>query len=344
MNGYSTLMSFRIFNSSFILRYFGKILCGAGMLMVIVAMSSCFKEDSAMVLPPPGDAHIGQVAMTADYHRQQYFNMDNGDTLGSDFNSWDLCFEAAPSGWHIWINGGNLALVSEMNTKNIDSVNSISGVSWKWDESSWNADSTAIGDWRNNQNVYLIDLGYLKPADTRYKKIIFQSVNESTYEIEYANLNGSDAHSRQIPKNVLYTYVYFSFEGEGIMLDIEPMKQDWDLQFTHYRYIFYDQVPPLPYLVTGVLINPGTTVAIDSTLDFNDIDYQKALSFIYAENRDAIGYNWKYYDFDKASYVVRSDINYVIRDLKGVYWKLHFIDFYNSNGEKGYPQFEYQRL
>ncbi len=333
-----------IFKVDQLLRHLNSYVSVIAVWLFITAMSSCFKGDTAMVLPPPGDAHISQVALTADYHRQQYFNLSNGDTLGSNYDSWDLCFEAATSGWHIWMNGGNLALIARMNTKNFDSVSSISGVTWKWDESSWNPDSTAIGDWRNSQEVYLLDLGYLKPAEKRYKKIIFQSVSDAAYEMEYANLDGSDWHNVQIPKNDLYTFKYFSFEENGNLPDIEPKRQDWHLQFTHYRYIFYDQHPALPYLVTGVLINPGMAVAIDSTMTFSEIGYQEAVALNFADNRDIIGYGWKYYDFDKAAYVVHSNINYILRDLNGVYWKLRFIDFYNEQGEKGYPQFEYQRL
>lgn len=306
--------------------------------------SSCFKEDTAVVLPPPGDAQINQVGMGSDYSRQQYFDMATGDTLGSNYNVWDLCFEAAPSGWHIWINGGNLAMIANMDTQDFDAITDTIGADWKWDESSWNMDSTAIGDWRNVRMVYVMDLGYEKPAAQRFRKIIFQSLTDGYYEIEYANLDGSDVHVKQIPKNELFSYIYFTFDGGGTTLDIEPDKQRWDILFTRYRYIFYEEDPPLPYLVTGVLINPGISVAIDSTMSFGDIDYEKVLTLNYSDKRDIIGYDWKYYDFDNAAYVVRSDINYIIKDMEGTYWKLHFIDFYNSIGEKGYPQFEFQRL
>ncbi|MEO6166889.1 MAG: HmuY family protein [Chitinophagales bacterium] len=322
-----------------------KVMKGWILILATVSIfSSCFKEDTAVMLPPPGDAQISQIGMGPDYKRQQYFDMGTGDTLGSNYNVWDLCFEAAPSGWHIWINGGNLAMIANMDTQDFDAVTDTFGADWKWDESSWNMDSTAIGDWRNVRMVYVVDLGYEKPAPQRFKKIIFQSLTDDYYEIEFANLDGSDVYVKQVPKNELFSYIYFTFDNGGTTLDIEPDKQRWDMLFTRYRHIFYDEDPPLPYLVTGVLINPGIAVAIDSTLSFGDIDYEKALTFSYSDKRDVIGYDWKYFDFDNAAYVVRSDINYIIRDMEGIYWKLHFIDFYNSIGEKGYPQFEFQRL
>ena len=47
-------------------------------------------------------------------------------------------------------------------------------------------------------------------------------------------------------------------------------------------------------------------------------------------------------------YMIRNvlipDMNYVIRDRDGFFYKLRFIDFNNDMGEKGYPKFEYVRL
>lgn len=326
------------------MRKFRLIIGTTAVLLPVFLVSSCFKEDAAIVLPPPGQAEINQVSMGSGYERQQYFDMGTSDTLGSYYDSWDLCFQAAPEGWHIWINGGNLALAANMGTQDFDAVTDTTGAQWKWDESSWHVDSTAIGDWRNNRMVYVIDRGYAFAAAERFKKVIFQSLTNEYYEIEFANLDGSDVHVKQIPKNSTFTYTYFSFSDGGSILSIEPEKDRWDILFTRYRYVFYEEEPPLPYLVTGVLINPGIEVAVDSVHAFLEIDYDLALSFSYSSRRDVIGYNWKYYDFDNAAYVVRDDINYIIRDMEGIYWKMHFIDFYNEYGEKGFPQFEFQRL
>jgi hypothetical protein len=57
-----------------------------------------------------------------------------------------------------------------------------------------------------------------------------------------------------------------------------------------------------------------------------------------------VGYNWKEYDLSAGEYTVFSNINYIIQDKNDKYYKLHFIDFYNNLGEKGYPKFEIQEL
>ena len=54
--------------------------------------------------------------------------------------------------------------------------------------------------------------------------------------------------------------------------------------------------------------------------------------------------DWKEYDFDNEHYTVLPDKIYVLKTSIGYYYKLRFIDFYNSTGEKGYPTFEFLRL
>lgn len=314
------------------------------LLAVPLLLTSCFREDSPVQLPPPGDAKVFGIEMGEDYHRQSYFDFTTEDTMGSEFASWDLCFESTDSGWHVWINGGNQALLAATDTQDFESVTSADGLQWKMDDPEWDIDSTAAGDWRMEREVYVIDRGPGFSSADRFRKIIFQSADEWKYEIQFAVLDGSGFYIFQVPKKKGNQFVYFTFDGEGNMLDIEPNTFGWDVLFTHYRTLITSVNPPLPYLVTGVLINPVIAVAVDSSLNFEDIDYTTALALTYSTRRDIIGYGWKRFDFPSQAYVVKPYINYIIRDVEGVYWKMHFVDFYNSSGQKGYPQFEFQRL
>jgi hypothetical protein len=173
----------------------------------------------------------------------------------------------------------------------------------------------------------------------------FLWVNANAYKLKYGLLNNTQVDSIIIEKQTAYNYSYFTFSNGGQQLTMEPPKTEWDIVFTRYRYVFYNTIPYTPYQVSGVLLNPtGIYAGVDSTMNFDDIDYQKALSVPLFNQRDVIGYNWKYYSFSSQSYIVVPNRNYIIRDEKGYYWKLRFVDFYNNNGEKGYPKFEYQRL
>jgi hypothetical protein len=101
--------------------------------------------------------------------------------------------------------------------------------------------------------------------------------------------------------------------------------------------------------VNGVLLNDSLVMAaMDSVTSFVDIDREMAETFTLSQQKDTIGYQWKKVNGDVTSgnitYSVRSDWSYIIRDDKGLLYKLRFIDFYNNQGEKGYPTIEFQRL
>jgi hypothetical protein len=79
-------------------------------------------------------------------------------------------------------------------------------------------------------------------------------------------------------------------------------------------------------------------------LAFDTIDLDIATSFMYSDAVDILGYDWKEFNFDLGTYTIESDRIYLLRNSEGIFWKLHFIDFYTQNGEKGAPMFELQEL
>ncbi|MCS6991849.1 MAG: HmuY family protein [Chitinophagales bacterium] len=313
-------------------------------LLLIVAMTACFREDEPVVLPPPGELQYAQVAMGSTYGRQYYFDLETRDTTGMPFSSWDLCFSSTPQDWQVWINGGNQAYVALTTFDHLSEVKDTTELKWLMDAPSWHRDSTAIGAWMTHNYCYVLDRGPAFAEKVRYYKFQIRALANSDYLLTYAALHDSAAASVTIERLTDRHYLYFSFDHNGSVPFIEPAVDDWDLLFTRYRHVFTGQQPPLPYVVTGVLINPSVAVAVDSILGFDLIDYAQAQQLTYVSQRNIIGYAWKYYDFSAQAFIVRSNLTYVIRDTKGIYWKLRFIDFYNENGEKGYPAFAFQRL
>jgi hypothetical protein len=227
------------------------------------------------------------------------------------------------------------------------------GLEMNFDPSHGILDSTAIGIWYtkqedlpiSNKMVYVIDRG----TDEDYnlvgdKKVVFGFEDEDTYTIRFANLDGTAEQTISIPKDTTVNFVCFSFEN-GVV-QIEPDKNSWDLQFGKYSTLLFTDVgDPYPYLVTGVLINPFKTVAgRDSIHLFEEISYEIAENQILVDQKDIIGYEWKDYDFDNAMYQVDPEKIYVLKNRIGFYYKMRFVDYYNSTGEKGYPTFEFLRL
>ena len=179
-----------------------------------------------------------------------------------------------------------------------------------------------------------------------FSQVIFDSLSQGKYFFRFADLSGGQIHSGIVSKDPTVNFIFYSFNDGGVVRQLEPPKDLYDLLFTQYTtLLFTDNGEAYPYLVTGVLINRNNTeVAIDSAQSFSNVTLQYALNLRYSHKLDAIGYTWKYYSFITGAYSVRSDVTYIIHTRQGYYFKLRFVGFYNKKGEKGYPVIEYQRI
>lgn len=318
-------------------------------LAVTLGLSSCDRGEIPIKPHDPGNVTTSSVEMSNEYKWQIFFDLGTNSVVGENLKTiWDLGFETSPEGFHIVLNTAKLMYAYNTGLTDFSAVTDTIGLTENhtWDETSGNLDSTAIGDWRNTGEVYIIDRGYNELGQHRgYRKAVFQEVDEISYTIRTAKLDGDQDTTITLVKDNDYNFTFFTFNDGGGVVSVEPPKGTWDLAFTQYTHIFYDETPVTPYLVTGCLHNRYNTKAImDNTIGFKDIDYDYALSKMLTANINAIGYDWKFYDFDLGSYTVFAEMNYIIQDSEGVYYKLHFIDFYDHQGQKGSPKFEFQRL
>jgi hypothetical protein len=326
----------------------------ATFLILLFALTSCFEEDEMVIPHDPGDLTVGEVELTETYKYQVFFDLETNTSVKQNIISeWDLGFETADSGWHVILNTTKMMLAGNTGQTDFEKVISSSGLTMNFDPSHGNLDSTAIGNWYtlsedkpvSLENVYVIDRGTDEDFNVLgEKKVIFNLQDENTYIVRFANLNGSGEQTVVIPKDTLVNFVCFSFE-KGIV-EIEPNKKTWDLQFGKYSTLLYTDVgDPYPYLVTGVLLNPYKTVAgLDTIHQFDEISFEIAEQQNLVNQKDIIGYEWKDYDFDNGMYQVNPEKIYILKNRTGFYYKLRFIDYYNSTGEKGYPTFEFLRL
>jgi hypothetical protein len=197
-----------------------------------------------------------------------------------------------------------------------------------------------------NFHVYAINTGIDELGNPLgIYQVIFDSLKGNRYYFRYAPLGGGLVRSGVVYKNNAVSHVWFSL-ADGQERPIEPDKDGYDLLFTQYTTLLYtDEGDPYPYLVTGVLSNRyGVRVAKDTLGRFTTMTRDIALGLTYNTALDAIGYDWKYYNFDSGAYTIEPAISYVVLTKSGFYFKLRFIGFYNRNGSKGYPVIEYQRL
>ncbi len=318
-------------------------------LAVLCAFASCEKDEDAIVLPPRGTASYDSVVLGESYDKQIFYDFESGmPVFTSDPKSWDLAFEATPEGRHIFINGGQDVWVYNTHKKDLAQVKTLpqglsatSGAGWQYDKPSLLPDATGMGEWQDT-SVYIVQLR------SGLQKLRVLSGDDSGYVFEWMPLSGSGAPTRvALKKDTAFNYVCFSF-SKGITQP-EPIKGAWDIVFTHYRELVYDGSLgyAVPYLVTGVLLNPWkTSAAADSVDEFSGIGLNKAQTALFSERRNVIGYDWKTVDLGGGSftYTVNRRKNYIVSTRREQLYKMHFLGFYSSTGIKGTPTFEFERL
>lgn len=311
-----------------------------------VLLFSCQKKELPVEKHKAGDVSVNAVNMGSTYKYELYYSLKNNTVVSQNAKtSWDLGFEASGNGFHVILNGSKLMYAGQTNTTDFNAVTDTNGFSSykKCDVPSGNFDSTAIGDWRGSNRVYIIDRGYNENGSPQgIRKVQFVNSNEDSYTIRFAQLNGTGDTTLTLAKDSAYNYTCLSFQSRSAVL-VEPPKKDWDLVFTQYTTIFYN--PYMPYLVTGCLLNHYNTKAVmDSSIAFGKINYDYALTKQLSSSQNAIGYDWKEYSFNTSAYTIFPNMCYIIQSSGGFLYKLHFVGFYNNQGAKGNPQWEFQKL
>jgi hypothetical protein len=316
------------------------------------------------MIPPhdPGDVKTESIQLMNDYRYQVYYDLNSGQVVSTNLKKeWDLGFECAPDGWHVILNTSSFMVAAGTGSDDFNAAIDTTGFKWKFDKSDGNLDSTAIGNWLSwaepdstivySNEVYIIDRGYDELGNLRgLRKIVFIKLEGDSYIFKYARMDGSEEVTDTVVKDPSVNFMCYSFENGGQQLNLEPPKYDWDLLFTQYTtLLFTDEGDPYPYIVTGVLANrTDVKVARDTLMDFQAIDRDVMSDLVFTGAQDEIGYDWKDVTGDvtsgNISYEIIEGLNYIINDQEGFYYKLRFISFYNNDGEKGYPTFEYQKL
>ncbi len=311
----------------------------------------CIPEEDPIAPFDRGGVSDVVVGMGSDYNTRLYFDLGTGTVVKQGkITDWDLGFLCDEGEYRIVLNGAQIMSAADAGLQEFEAVTSLSGLEWKYDHPSGNSDSTAIGIWWRGEgksvdsrgHVYVVDRGYdAAGTSLGFVKIVLLGADATGWYVRFALLDNSMDRTVMIRRDPSRNLVGLSFTS-GEPVEVEPPKDQWDILFTRYTHLFYD--PEFtPYSVTGVLLNRyNTTAAVDSVRSFDEVTVETVTSLDYSSRLDGVGYDWKFYDFTEG-YIIRSPV-YVIRDAEGFTYKLVFTDFYNGEGEKGYPAFRLQRL
>lgn len=312
------------------------------LLVTLAINSGCEKDELPKPVSGKSPANTIQVSMGSDYANQLFFELSSATIVSQNNREiWDLGFSCAAGSRHIILNSAKYMALSVTTETDLNAVSSSTPVEWTYDDQAGAEDSSAFVNWELNR-VYILDRGVSITGQQIGKmKLQITAIDQSGYTIQWAgSLNSQTSQTAFIPRNTGYNFTFFSL-ATNQTVNVEPPKNAWDLCFSSYTYVYDDGTP---YLVTGVLSNRNEVRIIESGLSFDDIDLGYAETAIYTADIDIIGYDWKFYDFDLATYVIQYDKVYIIRSVEGLYYKIRFLDFYDQSGNKGAPSFELQEI
>ncbi|MBL0911148.1 MAG: HmuY family protein [Bacteroidia bacterium] len=326
------------------------ILISSGVLL----FSSCFKEDKPVDYKPLTGI-TNTAATKSDYSMQVYYDMETNSFVGENHReNWDLSFSNVVAGdWDAKINSAKKMRVYITQDTDISLASSVPTVESDWRYDDYELAEGIAMDIRssssNRDKVHILDLGVTTLANPiGYKKIKMLNSSSDSYSFEVAELNGSGVKTFSVHKNSDYNFMFFSFKDGGKFVNIEPMRNTFDLIFTQYtdRAYYANGIDFEWYNVNGILFNAygNMEAAVDSgNIAFEQVTSATLASYTFNPHLNAMGYNWKKFNFDTQTYEIEPYV-YMVRDRKGEYYKMRFLSFVNAQGEKGYPTFEISKL
>lgn len=311
-------------------------------IAAILVFTSCLKEELPVEPVPKGDLASNQIEMGSTYGNQVWFDLDENQVVQVE-DKYAYTFVFSGSDQSPRLNTAIGITVAEVEGAQLGDFIDYAALAFKTDISTLEQDSLAMVNALDLKGVYAVNLGFDpigRPLG--YAQMSIEKLSDLNWIVEvYLESDGSTSQLEIDLKNEATQLGVNINNGEIIEL---PSISDYDLLFTTYTYVFYEP-EFMFYQVSGALINPHRTMAYQkSDIDFSTYELEQAQAELLINFADVIGYDWKYYDYNAGIYAVDPSQVFTIQARSGYIYKLRFVDFYNENGVKGYPTFEFQRL
>lgn len=324
---------------------------------VAFLLSACFKEEEKR--PANTQSNIS-IKLGEDYSTQTFFNLAEQKIISQNqWTAWNLAFSAQEDKYYIKLNAASSMRAYATTSQNLNE-NLVFDNNWeeKIDAPDGNENQIALKfNTQATQNdtiyfqpkIYVLNLGTESTGnELGYKKIQLNYCYNNTYNIAFADLDGSNFHTYDIAQNSDYNFMYFSFENGGKLVDIEPKKNTWDLLITRYTELLSipNSQDSVIYTVVGVLLNPFSASAYSETnMPYAEISKTNIITEKLSANTNSIGFNWKIYDINAGQYSIIQNKSYIIKDFNDFHYKLKFISFYDpETNVKGTVTFKYEIL
>lgn len=307
--------------------------------LLILSVFACKQKEIPINKFNRGETMVQVIELGSKYENQVYFSFTSDNMVQHPKKEWDLELIKSNNSYYILLNTSKAMRASTLTNKEYTTIKDTLGSSSLAlsDASSGNLDSTAIKKLEASM-VLVINNGYDENGKHQgFYKLKIDSIHSDYINITYSNIYKPQEYKLKWQYNSSICN-RFSFIANSMVTN-HPL--NFDLCFTQYTTYFSD--PPMFYLVTGVLSQNCEIWKIKNG-NYSAISASDTINTIKTKHKDAIGYDWKTYDFATNIFTVNPNDTYIIKTSLGFLYKLHFIDFYNSDGLKGYPKFEYQMI
>lgn len=311
------------------------------LLFVFISLNSCWKEET----PIKASERIGKttttIEMGSNYNQVIWYNIEDQSTYSLPKDAWEMLFNREGDEIIAFLNTGMFAQAAKSNTTDWSTAINTDLLEFHTDNSSLLTDSLAIGNHLTDGDIWILQRGY-NALGQELPNIKIQCIafDEQSITLKYGPIENTSFEQIDIELTAGSQGVGVRFTDDSI-LQVTP--QEWDLCFTQYIFVFHE--PFTPYLVTGVLTNTrGGTFSTLSEIAFESIESLLDVATPFDGDADNIGYDWKYYDLDAGQYTVDISKTYIVKTKENRFFKLRFLDFYNEQGERGFPKFEWEEI
>jgi hypothetical protein len=285
------------------------------------------------------------VSMGSGYANDVWYSFENGVVATADRSTWDIGFYTNTWSAGIIINDGigtELVTYGNGDTSSWNAIDTTGMAGWKrlynsdtiWEDGAFNRNALDHPDYGwgvyngithdvVGDSIYIIKL-----ANGAYKKLWIERKNSAnnTYYFTFANLDGTNQFTETLDvkpyEDKLFVYYNLSI---GSVIDRDPAKDSWDLLFSRYMGIVYDNSGnPTNYVVVGVLNNVETGANKNHPVSPDFVEwYAKPMEFY----KTVIGSDWKYFDMNTFNYSVTDSLVYFVQSLSGDIYKFVPLSF-----------------
>lgn len=186
-------------------------------------------------------------------------------------------------------------------------------------------------------------------------KAQFSLTSDGSYQVTWANLDGSGQQTAVIEKDSDHNFKYLSFD-DGLLTKAEPQQYSWDIVWSTSiyetpngnimgAYIFSDMVA-INYLAGVQTVEKIYSTQREALDAFESYSLADASADVFSAYRWGIGAHWRDVAAPGVTNAgVRKDRFYVVKDTQGNYYKLKFISFSEDDaGVRGRPELIYKLL